>query len=57
MRTMTKALLTALLLVLFLVASNMDYHDEVQSEQHTCAMIEAGHWPAAMAPYCDKEGE
>lgn len=53
---MSKALLTALLLAAFLVVSSMDYQDEVQSEQHTCAMIAAGHWPAAVAPYCN-DGE
>lgn len=54
--TMTKALLAALLLAAYLVASNMDYNDQKAAEQHTCAMVEAGHWPAAVAPYCKKEG-
>lgn len=55
MPTMNKALTFILLLTAFLAVSSMDYHDEVQSEQHTCAMVSDGYWPASMAPYCDNE--
>ncbi len=38
-----------LLLAIYCMAGEMDYQDAVTEEQHTCAMVSEGKWPAAMA--------
>jgi hypothetical protein len=46
------ALLAALALV-----GRMDYRDAKESERHTCQMIEAGHWPADVGPWCGRQDQ
>lgn len=37
------------LLAIYCMAGEMDYQDALISEQHTCAMVREGKWPAEQA--------
>lgn len=34
------------IMVIFGLVGNQDYEDAVADEQHYCAMVKAGYWPA-----------
>ena len=49
--TILAAAVLGLFFAIYCMAGEMDYQDALISEQHTCAMVRDGIWPAEQAAY------
>lgn len=54
MKKLKPAFTAITVVTLFLVASAMDYQDQIDQQAYYCEMVQAGNWPAFKDMGCDQ---